>query len=183
MPRLISRNLPHMPTGDIETMPMIADASFDFGDSTNSNSNSITNNPIPLPAFIPASKSIFNDPNRVNTDHVHACQPTPLVKSQEQQDLEEENELLKSALCALESAAARIKTERDTARQSEESLQAALKNQRWEAVRQAIADEIERTREYREDLGRWKVAIELCIDGSATGGGNDDQTPTPTPIA
>lgn len=165
-----------MPTGDgdieIDVMPMIADASFSFGDSTNSNST--TNIPIPKPISKPSL-----DPKHISSDPILR----PEAKSKEQHDLEEENIILKSALYALESAAARIKDERDTARQSEESLQAALKNQRWEVARQAIKDEIERTREYREDLGRWKIAIELCNGGNATGGGDSDQTSTPTQTA
>ena len=191
MPRLISSFLPQLhnatndphgpsgPNGHIDTgnengngnglegMAMIADASFDFGDSTTTNSHfNSTSSPIGV-SRIPTS-AFVGTPN--NVAHAH---PAPMMKSKEQMVLEMENEILKSAIRSLEVAASRIKMERDTARESELSLQRAIKDQRWEVVRRAIRDEIDRTREYREDLGKWKLAL-----GNVGRASDVDVTPT-----
>ena len=173
MPRLISSflpqlhnatNDPHGPSGPncqvvtgngngLEGMAMIADASFDFGDSTTSHSHfNSTSSPIGV-SRIPTS-AFVGTPNNLTQAH-----PAPMMKSKEQMELETENEILKSAIRSLEVAASRIKMERDTARDSELSLQQAIKDQRWEVVRRAIRDEIDRSREYREDLAKWKLAL------------------------
>lgn len=167
-------------------MAMIADASFDFGDSTTSNSrfndSSISSDRSIGPGAVPHTTTAFNALNphfdipthtALDSDETKSTSDPPMKTKtktdSDRADLEEENQLLKSALTALELASSRIRSERDLARMAETNLREALRAKQWGVVRQAITDEIERTREYREDLGRWKAAL-------GTLGGH--QTPT-----
>lgn len=98
--------------GDIDTLPLIADASFSFDDT-----------------------------------------------SERGKKGDEETEELRAALKASEAALSRIKLERDEARAAEEGVKEALKEKQWEAVRRAIQDELERSKEYRSALAAFKAII------------------------
>lgn len=70
-----------------------------------------------------------------------------------------ESEGLRAALKASEAALARIKGERDEARFAEHELRKAMKERQWASVKEAVEEELERTREYRRALAGFKAII------------------------
>lgn len=133
---------------------MIADASFSFSDST-TNIPDPNRNPNPDTNNFSITQTLDNiKGNAGDVSETEAEQEAIRLS-----EIEEENEILRTALRASDAALSRIQGERDEARLAEEALQGAMKARQWEVVRAAIQEEIDRTREYRGALRKWKEAI------------------------